>query len=68
MRDEEGVVVAAMSRKLDYPLEALAIEAKALEIGVTFAEDVGLRDIIFEGDSQLFSMLSMVLERLRYRF
>ena len=26
---------------------------KALEIGVTFAEEVGLRDVVFEGDSQL---------------
>ena len=53
MCDEEGVVVAAMSRKLYYPLGALAIKAKALEIRVTFAEDVGLRDAAFEGDSQL---------------
>ena len=53
MCDEEGVVVAAMSRKLYYPLGALAIKAKALGIRVTFAEDVGLRDAVFEGDSQL---------------
>ena len=52
-RDEGGAVVAAMSRKLEYPLGALAIEAKALEIGVTFAEEVGLRDVVFEGDSLL---------------
>ena len=53
VRDEEGVVVAALSRKLDYPLGALVIKAKALEIGVTFAEEVGLRDVVFEGDSKL---------------
>ena len=52
-RNEGGVVVATISRKLDYPLGALAIEVKALEIGVTFAEEVGLRDVVFEGDSQL---------------
>ena len=52
-RDEGGAVVAAKSRKLDYPLGALAIEAKALEIGVIFAEEVGLRDVVFEGDSLL---------------
>ena len=27
VRDEEGVVVAALSRKLDYPLGALVIKA-----------------------------------------
>lgn len=53
VRDEKGSVIAAMSRKLDLPFGALETEAKALEIGVCFAEDVGLRDVVFEGDSQL---------------
>ena len=53
VRNEEGNVVAAMCRKLDFPLDALETEAKALEIGVTFAEEVGLRDVVFESDSQL---------------
>ncbi|KAK7843624.1 hypothetical protein CFP56_012120 [Quercus suber] len=42
-----------MSRKLDLPLEALETEVKSLEIGVKFVEEVGLRDVVFEGDSQL---------------
>ena len=37
MHDEEGNVVTAMCRKMDLPLDALEIEAKALEIGVKFA-------------------------------
>ncbi|XP_075633945.1 uncharacterized protein LOC142606490 [Castanea sativa] len=49
----EGNVVAALCRKLDLPLSALETEAKALEIGVQFAEEVGLRNVVFEGDSQL---------------
>ena len=53
MHDEEGIVIATMARKLDLPLRALVMEAKALEIMVTFAEEVGLRDVVFEGDSQL---------------
>ena len=53
VRDEKGSVIAALSRKLDLPLGALETEAKALEIGVCSAEDVGLRDVVFEGDSQL---------------
>ena len=51
VRDEQGNVIAAMSRKLDFPLGALETEAKALEIGVNFAKEVGLRDVVFEGDS-----------------
>nr|XP_023888076.1 uncharacterized protein LOC112000212 [Quercus suber] len=53
VRDEVGTMIAAMARKLDLPLSALATEAKALEIGVTFAEEVGLRDVVSESDSQL---------------
>ena len=51
VHDEEGNVVVAMCRKMDLPLGVLEIEAKALEIGVKFAEEVGLRDVVFEGDS-----------------
>ncbi|XP_030939770.1 uncharacterized protein LOC115964643 [Quercus lobata] len=53
VHDEEGNVIAAMSRKMDLPLGVLKMEAKALEIGVKLAEEVGLRDVVFEGDSQL---------------
>ena len=51
--DEDGNAVAAMCRKLDLPLGVLEMEAKALEVGMTFAEEVGLRDVVFEGDLQL---------------
>ena len=44
VRDGDGNVVAAMCRKLDLPLGVLETEAKALEMGVVFAEEVGLRD------------------------
>ena len=53
MHDEDGNVVATMCWKLDLPLGVLEMEAKALEIGMTFAEEVGLRDVVCEGDSQL---------------
>ena len=53
MHGEEGNVVAAMCRKLDFPVGALETEVKALEIRVTFTEEVGLRDVVFESDSQL---------------
>ena len=53
VRDEEGNVIAAMSRKKNLPLRVLELEAKALEIGVKLVKEVGLRDVVFEGDSQL---------------
>ena len=53
VRNEEGIVITAMAKKLDLTLGALATKAKALEIGVTFAEEVGLKDVVFECDSQL---------------
>ena len=53
MHDEEGNVIAAMSRKKNLPLRVLEMEAKALEIGVKLVKEVGLRDVVFEGDSQL---------------
>ena len=53
IRDDTGAVVAAMSKKMAVPLGALEIEAKAMETGVHFAAEVGIRDAIFEGDSIL---------------
>lgn len=51
IRDDAGQVIAALSRKLYSPLGPLETEAKAMEIGVIFAMEVGVRDVTFEGDS-----------------
>ena len=51
IRDEKGAVVAALSRKFHAPLGAAEAEAKAAEMGVQFAKDIGVREIILEGDS-----------------
>ena len=44
IRDGAGEVVAALSKKWKWPLGAIEAEAKALEAGVVFADDVGIRD------------------------
>ena len=49
--DKEGNVIAAMCRQLDLPFSVLETEAKAVEIRMKFAEEVGLKDVVFEGDS-----------------
>ena len=51
IKDEKGSVVAALSRKIYASLGTVEAEAKAFEMGLQFAKDVGVRDLILEGDS-----------------
>ena len=51
IRDEKGCVEAALSKKFHALLGAAKVEAKAAEMGLQFAKDIGVRDIILEGDS-----------------
>ncbi|XP_065633571.1 uncharacterized protein LOC136069217 [Quercus suber] len=51
IRDEIGRVEVALCKKVEAPLGALEVEAKALEAGLLFARDVGLQDVVLEGDS-----------------
>ena len=50
IRDHVGWVTTGLSKIVHQPLGPLEIEAKAMEEGITFAWDVGIRDVIFEGD------------------
>ncbi|XP_023914729.2 uncharacterized protein LOC112026278 [Quercus suber] len=51
IRDEWGRVEAAMSKKIKAPLGSMEVEAKALEVGLMLARDVGLQEVALEGDS-----------------
>ena len=51
--DHEGRVAVAMSKKLLQPLGLLEIEVKAMEIGVFFAWNAGIRDVVVESDSKI---------------
>lgn len=44
-------MIVALSKKWKCPLGAIEAEAKALEVGVEFAKDVGIREVEFESDS-----------------
>ena len=43
--------MGAMSKKISRPMGAIEAEAKAMEAGILFAWDLGLKDIVAEGDS-----------------
>ena len=58
IRDGAGEVVAAISKKWNYSLGAIEAEAKAVEAGIIFAHDVGIRDAEVETDSlEIFNAL-----------
>lgn len=42
IRDDEGRVEAALSKRIEAPLRALEVEAKAFEAGILFAKDIGI--------------------------
>ena len=46
LRDSQGSVLAAMSKRVPANLEALEAEAKAMEIAVQFAGETGLERCI----------------------
>ena len=43
--------MGAMSKKISRPLGAIKAEAKAMEVSILFAWDLGLKNIVPEGDS-----------------
>ena len=50
IRDGNGEVIVALSKKWKCPLGAIEAEAKALEAGVNFAWEVGIGEVEFEID------------------
>ena len=49
--DQEGSVIATLSKYLPLPLGPIEAEAKAMDEAMLFAWDIEIRDTLFEGDS-----------------
>ena len=61
IRDHNGAVVAALSKKLSVLLGAFETEAKAMEEAVEFAWNMGIRDCAFESEVQIVTNAMLCL-------
>lgn len=51
IRDDEGRLIGACSKKIKAPLGPIEAEAKAAELGLQFAKDMSIQDFTLESDS-----------------
>ena len=53
IRNDNRPLMGSLSKMFPYPLGAMEVEAKAVECGIIFAWEMGLKQVIVEGDSQV---------------
>ena len=59
VRDSEGLVIAALSERIRLPPTVAALEALACKRSILFAIELGLQEVVFEGDSEvIFKLLT----------
>lgn len=58
IRDLARIVIVPFNRHLHLPLGPLEVEAKAMDVAVSFAWDISIHDVVFETDSHvIFTIL-----------
>ncbi|XP_075665989.1 uncharacterized protein LOC142635792 [Castanea sativa] len=50
IRDSAGLVIGALSKNISLPPSAIEVEALACQRAIIFARELGLREVVFEGD------------------
>ena len=53
VRDSEGLVIAALSERMRLPPTVAALEALACKRSILFAIELGLQEVVFEGDLEV---------------
>ena len=53
IRNNQGLIMGAMCKLVEFPMGALEDKVKAMEAGIGPAWDLGLKHIILKGDAQL---------------
>ena len=53
IRDSEGMVIAALSERITLPSTVEDVEALACRKAISFSIELGLQDVVFEGDSKI---------------
>ena len=59
IRNEDGCLMGAMSKKLPFPLGPMEAEARVAEEGILLARDLGLSKVIVEGDAKTIMVALM---------
>ena len=57
IRDQRGLFISGLSKKILTPLDAIEVEAKAFKASFIFAVAVGIRDFVIEGDTDSLNIV-----------
>ena len=53
IRDHEGNMIGALSERIALPPSVEDVEALACRRAISFAQEIGLQEVVFEGDAEI---------------